>query len=74
MDVRQAFDTVSHNILLQKLYHYRIRCLAYKLLESYLSFRNQFVSVQSHHSSLKPISIDVSQRSILGLLLFLIQM
>ena len=66
MDVCKAFDTVSHNILLQKLYQYRIRGTAFKLLESYLSFRNQFVSVQNHHSSLKPISIDVPQRSMLG--------
>ena len=46
MDVRKAFGTVSHNILLQILYHYGIRGPAEKLLESYLSFRNQSVSVQ----------------------------
>ena len=72
MDVRKTFDTVSHNILLQKLYHYGIRGTAYKLLESCLSLRNQFVSVQNHHSSLKPINIGVPQRSILGPRLFLI--
>ena len=46
MDVRKAFNTVSHNILLQKLYHYGTRGTAYKLLESYLLFQNQFVSMQ----------------------------
>ena len=66
------FDTVSHNILFQKLYRYGIRGTAYKLLESYLSFRNQFVSVQNHHYSLKPINMGFPQESMLGLLLFLI--
>ena len=61
MDVRKAFEPVSHNILLQKLYHYGIRGTAYKLFESYLSFRNQFVSVQNHHSSSKGINIGVPQ-------------
>ena len=71
MDVRKAFDTVSHNNLFQKLYHYGIRGTAYKLLESSLSFRNQFVSVQNHQTSLKPINIGVLQGFILGPLLFL---
>ena len=79
MDVRKAFDTVSHNNLLQKLYHHGIRGTAYKLLESSLSFRNQFVSVQNHQSSLKPINIGVlqywasfiSSKLILGLFYFL---
>ena len=70
MDVRKAFDPVSHNILLQKLYHYGIRGTAHKLLESYFSFRNQFVSVQNHHSSSKAINIGVPQGSRLRPLLF----
>ena len=64
-------STLSH-ILLQILYHYGIRGIAYKLLESYLSFRNQFVSMQNHHFSLKAINIGVPQGSTLGPLLFLI--
>jgi len=72
MDLRIAFDTVSHKILLQKLYHYGIWGCAHKIIESYLSFRSQFVSVHNHNSSLKLINIGVPQGSILGLLLFLI--
>ena len=72
MDLRKAFDTVSHQILLQKLLHYGIRGPAYCLIESYLSNRQQFVSINNSASSLKSISIGVPQGSILGPLLFLI--
>ena len=59
MDLRTAFDTVSHQILLQKLLHYGIRGLDYCLIESYLSNRQQFVSINDSASSLKSISIGV---------------
>ena len=73
MYLRKAFDTVSHQILLQKLLHYGIRGPAYCLIsiESYLSNRQQFVSISNSASSLKSISIP--QGSILGpLLLFML--
>ena len=38
MDVGKVIDTVSHSILLQKLYHYGIRGRAYALIESYSVF------------------------------------
>lgn len=72
MDLRKAFDTVSHKILLQKLYHYGIRGPAHSLIESYLSTRQQFVSLNNVNSATKPINIGVPQGSILGPLLFLI--
>ena len=72
MDLRKAFDTVFHQILLQKLLHYGIRDPAYCLIESYLSNRQQFVSINNSASSWKSISIGVPQGSILGPLLFLI--
>ena len=72
MDLRKAFDTVSHKILLYKLHHYGIRGPAYALVENYLTSRNQFVTFSNTSSSTKPINIGVPQGSILGPLLFLI--
>ena len=72
MDLRKAFATVSHQKLLQKPLHYGIRGPAYSLIESYLSNRQQFVSINNSASSLKSISIGLPQGSIFGPLLFLI--
>ena len=36
IDFKKAFDTVCHKILLNKLAHYGIRGVAFKLLSSYL--------------------------------------
>ena len=63
MDLRKAFDTVSHNILLQKLYHYGIRGPAHKLIESYFTSRKQFVSIDNVNSSAQSINIGVPQGS-----------
>ena len=70
MDLRKAFDTVSHSFFfLKKLYHYGVRGPAYALIKSYLSSRNQFVIFNNFSSS---IDIGVPQGSILGPLLFLV--
>ena len=37
VDLKNAFVTVNHNSLLQKLYHYGVQELDLKLFESYLS-------------------------------------
>ena len=39
LDLKKAFDSVNHEILLQKLYHYGFRDKLFKLLTSYLSER-----------------------------------
>ena len=68
----KAFDTVNHSILLKKLKTYGIRGNVFKLLESYLSGRSQFVKLDGIYSSTVQIKYGVPQGSILGPLLFLI--
>ena len=72
LDLAKAFDSVSHNILLQKLQRYGIRGNVYNFFQSYLSSRSQFVKINDAESSLMNIEFGVPQGSILGPLLFLI--
>ena len=71
LDFRKAFDTVNHKILLKKLDKYGIRGNCLKLIESYLSNRQQFVQINEVNSSMQSIHCGVPQGSILGPLLFL---
>ena len=66
IDLKKAFDTVDHKILLQKLYAYGI---ILKWFESYLSHRTKYVVFDGKKSDTDSIKCDVHQGSILGLLL-----
>ena len=44
IDLKKAFDTVEHGILIEKLYHYGIRVLANEWICSYLMNRYQYVN------------------------------
>ena len=71
-DVKKAFDSVDHSILLKKLFNLGIRDRELLWFQDYLSNRKQFVVINGQNSYLKRISIGVPQGSILGPLLFLI--
>ena len=72
IDLRKAFDTVNHNILLLKMEHYGVRGPSLQWFRSYLSERKQYVYINGECSELKQISCGVPQGSVLGTLLFLI--
>ena len=72
IDLEKAFDTVNHNILCDKLNYYGLRGNVNSLIQSYLSNRRQFVSIDGVHSKTLNITCGVPQGSSLGPLLFLI--
>ncbi|XP_062601194.1 uncharacterized protein LOC134262888, partial [Saccostrea cucullata] len=72
IDFSKAFDLVNHDILLEKLNHYKFDQTAIKWFKSYLYDRTQCVKFGTCVSNIQPVTAGVPQESILGLLLFLL--
>lgn len=67
----QAFNTVSHPILLKKIVDLRFSQNIIKLLQSYLSDRRQLVALDGIHSDVGVVKDGVPQGSVLGPSLFI---
>ena len=72
VDLQKAFDTVNHSILMNKLEYYEIRSVPKMWLENFLIGRQQFTHMKNKSSCKLPITLEVPQRSVLALLLFLL--
>ena len=72
LDLKKAFDTVHHEILLSKLNLYDINGIAHQWLQSYLEDRTQMCSINGLLSGSCSLSCGVPQGTIFGPLLFLL--
>jgi hypothetical protein len=81
LDMTKAYDKVSHEILLAKLYGMGVRGMAHKWFQSYLQNRKQYVQIDyydhqsrevaSINSQLRQTTCSLPQGSILACTLFL---
>ena len=72
IDLQKAFDTIDHDVLLQKLYAIGFSKHTVNWFQSYLSNRSFLVNLGNNFSQPASVCCGVTQGSILGPLLFLI--
>ena len=72
VDLKKAFDTINHKLLLKKLYFYGVRGLVLDWIESYLTNCQQYVQLADVNSDLLNVRCGVPQGSILGPKLFIL--
>ena len=71
LDVAKAFDSIDHDVLLNKLYCYDFRSVAHQWFASYIKNRMQYVNADGVKSRLRLLRTGMAQWSVLGPLMFL---
>ena len=66
LDIKKAFDTVDHKILLAKLYSYDIRGTSHEWFGSYLQNRKQICSINGRASIAREVGVVFRKGLILG--------
>ena len=69
-DLSKAFNCTDHKLLTGKLYEYGISSSALNIISSYLKHRTQLTKIKDCFSTRSNIEYGVPQGSILGPLLF----
>ena len=72
LDLKKAFDTVNHGILLHKLQLYGFEIRALNFMQFYLTNRTQRCQLKGLFSDRREVTCGTPQGSILGPLLFII--
>ena len=69
-DLSKAFDCIDHKLLFAKLFFYGLSPSALNLIHSYLSNKTQRIKINNSFSRRSSIEYDIPQGSVLGPLLF----
>ena len=72
LDLKKAFGTFDHKILIEKLNMYGVKQHSLKLLESYITNLSQKCFINGTLSHSKPIKCGIPQGLVLGPLFFLV--
>ena len=72
LDLKKAFDTIDHDLLLVKLQYYNVNENARNLIKDYLFNRHFYVKVENSLGEKGSSKIGIPQGSILGPLMFII--
>jgi len=70
LDLKKAFDTVSHNILLSKIERLGIRGRSFDIIKSFLYNRQQFTTIGTQNSKCREVRLGLPQGTVLAPVLF----